>query len=437
MTNNIQYIGARYVPKFATPIEWDKNRSYEALEIVTYLGTSYTSRKPVPAQVDIGNEEYWVVTGNYNAQVNALRDAVAELNSTVSGLYNTGVSLKKPPAGLTACDPTGKVECAANVQAIVNYARANKQAVIVDGVYRISTPITLTSGDVLVGLGTNKNNYDVNNKDNTENILSGFFCVGFSGAINIPNNAFSVYLSNFAIVGPGYDDNSGVGINCDRLRDSVFENLRISYFNTGLKLSVNNALISDDNTMYNTFANIRVDRCTSCVVIDGGVFGDFSGNACHNTFTNLSLDAYGTSLKLGDSDNNTFLEVYCYRRSGDWDIQLGEKCRSNYFYHVQGRILTSGGYNNWVFGYDRENGQKMPYLTSGNLKVITSDGVFLDQSEDGNAYLYRWKQGEPHPFGDVLPGTGTLVLNKNTAAGQPLFYTLDAGGRYKGQVIID
>ena len=30
-----QYIGARYVPKFADPIEWSKDRDYEQLEIVT------------------------------------------------------------------------------------------------------------------------------------------------------------------------------------------------------------------------------------------------------------------------------------------------------------------------------------------------------------------------------------------------------------------
>ena len=56
-----QYVGARYVPKFANPIEWDSNRSYEALEIVTYLNNSYTSKKPVPVGTDITNGEYWVV----------------------------------------------------------------------------------------------------------------------------------------------------------------------------------------------------------------------------------------------------------------------------------------------------------------------------------------------------------------------------------------
>lgn len=68
-----QYVGARYVPKFAEPIGWVKENSYEALTIVTYLNNSYTSKKPVPPNTDITNEEYWVVTGNYNAQVEQYR----------------------------------------------------------------------------------------------------------------------------------------------------------------------------------------------------------------------------------------------------------------------------------------------------------------------------------------------------------------------------
>lgn len=74
-----QYIGARYVPVFANPIEWDNLRSYEALTIVTYQGTSYTSKKNVPVGIDLDNKEYWVATGNYNAQVENYRREVSEI----------------------------------------------------------------------------------------------------------------------------------------------------------------------------------------------------------------------------------------------------------------------------------------------------------------------------------------------------------------------
>lgn len=82
-----QYIGARYVPKFADPIAWDNARSYEALEIVTYLGTSYTSKKNVPVGTAITNTEYWVATGNYNAQVAEYVAMVENLASTANRKY--------------------------------------------------------------------------------------------------------------------------------------------------------------------------------------------------------------------------------------------------------------------------------------------------------------------------------------------------------------
>lgn len=83
---NKQYVGARYVPKFSDPIAWDINRSYEPLTIVTYLNNSYTSKVPVPVGVDITNEEYWVVTGNYNAQVEEYRQEVINVSQNLDAL---------------------------------------------------------------------------------------------------------------------------------------------------------------------------------------------------------------------------------------------------------------------------------------------------------------------------------------------------------------
>lgn len=68
-----QYIGARYVPLFANPAEWNNTKTYEPLTIVLHEGNSYTSRQYVPAGIDITNNEYWALTGNYNAQIEAYR----------------------------------------------------------------------------------------------------------------------------------------------------------------------------------------------------------------------------------------------------------------------------------------------------------------------------------------------------------------------------
>lgn len=79
------YVGARYVPKFAEPIDWDTERGYESLTIVTYKGESYTSKCPVPPGIDIKNERYWALTGAYNAQVEEYKNQVKDLSEQVTG----------------------------------------------------------------------------------------------------------------------------------------------------------------------------------------------------------------------------------------------------------------------------------------------------------------------------------------------------------------
>ena len=88
--NRNVYIGHRYVPLLVG--EWDKSIQYEGLSIVTYKGASYTSKKMTPAGIDIKNEEYWVLTGNYNAQieyyrqeVERYRDEVVDMGEYVDG----------------------------------------------------------------------------------------------------------------------------------------------------------------------------------------------------------------------------------------------------------------------------------------------------------------------------------------------------------------
>ena len=78
-----QYIGARYVPIFGRKgeesIEWDNSAPYEPLTIVLYQGNSYTSRQYVPVGVEITNQEFWALTGNFNAQIEAYRKEVRDI----------------------------------------------------------------------------------------------------------------------------------------------------------------------------------------------------------------------------------------------------------------------------------------------------------------------------------------------------------------------
>lgn len=90
-----QYIGSRYVPIFADPIDWDIHRSYEYLTIVTHDGESYTSKCNVGPGVDITNTRYWAKTGAYNAQVEQYKAEVKDLSSQVSGFASDNAEFRE------------------------------------------------------------------------------------------------------------------------------------------------------------------------------------------------------------------------------------------------------------------------------------------------------------------------------------------------------
>ena len=90
-----QYVGSRYVPIFADPIEWDIHKSYESLTIVTHDGESYTSKCNVGPGIDITNTRYWAKTGAYNAQVEQYKNEVKDLSSQVSGFASDNAEFRE------------------------------------------------------------------------------------------------------------------------------------------------------------------------------------------------------------------------------------------------------------------------------------------------------------------------------------------------------
>lgn len=90
-----QYIGSRYVPIFADPIEWDIDKSYESLTIVTHNGESYTSKCNVGPGVGITNTRYWAKTGAYNAQVEQYKNEVKDLSSQVTGFASDNAEFRE------------------------------------------------------------------------------------------------------------------------------------------------------------------------------------------------------------------------------------------------------------------------------------------------------------------------------------------------------
>lgn len=82
------YIGARYVPIFADPVEWNDEREYEPLTIVIHNGDCYTSKCYVPKGAQLppypeGQTKYWVKTSDYNGQFADLKKTVLDLSRLV------------------------------------------------------------------------------------------------------------------------------------------------------------------------------------------------------------------------------------------------------------------------------------------------------------------------------------------------------------------
>lgn len=149
---NRQYVGARYVPKFADPVEWNNALSYEALTIVTHLGNSFTSKKPVPAGVDIGNGEYWVNTGNYNEQVAAYANQVAAYANDVTTLKGKTVTGVLPEKYGAVGD--GVTDDTAAIKSAIAECKANGKVLWLTGNYKITSPVGNIGSISITGLGS-------------------------------------------------------------------------------------------------------------------------------------------------------------------------------------------------------------------------------------------------------------------------------------------
>lgn len=243
-----QYIGARYVPLFADPAEWDNTKTYEPLTIVLHKGNSYTSRQYVPTGIDINNNEYWALTGNYNAQVEAYRkEAQNALNKATTNETNIN-----------------------NIDANLNALHANT----VSDAQKLYDTIIGKAWNNLVSLGVdNTGNTDVapiiNNIIKESNINGIVFAPGvyrIDSAINIPYNTTTPYAI-FIFPGATIKANTQ-GIDVFTIgqsqKNGTCEGFRI--FGGGTidgNWNATNGIHALTNTRKATIANITINNCVT------------------------------------------------------------------------------------------------------------------------------------------------------------------------------
>lgn len=399
-----QYVGARYVPKFSDPIAWDKQRAYEALEIVTYLGTSYTSKKPVPVGTEIDNEEYWVVTGNYNAQVEQYRQDVEKVKTEIAKTNTNLVNISKNIA-LNALP----------IRDFVNYYGANHTSDMTEllqtalnecslngiilfvpkGDYTIKSSITLPDGAKLIGAGM----FD------TRFICESDFLIGNTSSFECENYFLYGFSAN------GLKDNGQCGIKLWGVSGNIeyvcMNSFALGFYftkpDTTYQTKVNQKeghYVNNCTAMYCDygFKSLMYDCVYNNIVCSRCIRGWVGGaNALINNIHIWGFSVGGISISSGQVNN---IEIegctvthpeYCIYLDGG-NIEINNlyfwNCRTTNYWWVLDNNCNVVMKNVIVgqAGTLTTANEKELHGFTGNANSVIFEGVLDDSYDDGRLY---------------------------------------------------
>ena len=172
-----QYVGARYVPKFASPVDWAPSTSYEALTIVTFNNASYTSKVPVPPTVGnpANNPQYWALTGNYNAQVEQYRQETETISAGLTKETKDRTSADTTITNNLNTEITNRKNADSNLQNQLTAEVAARKNADTDLQNQITTGITNKLKKVLLLLGDSWPAGDMHHSPIIANTLKNFY----------------------------------------------------------------------------------------------------------------------------------------------------------------------------------------------------------------------------------------------------------------------
>ena len=352
--SNVQtttFPGARYVTKFAEPIEWDSSNAYEAIEAVQHQGFSYISKRPVPAGIQITDTRYWLLWADPNAQMAYLRDEVDRQGTTFSGQI---AQLQEDVEGI-------------NKTTIALLGDSFTDAGFVNWPQYLHTDYTI-----------------VNNAHSG----SGF-THGGSGGVSIPQAALELpnLISDpeklkMVIVYGGVNDTGAAA--SETLTENeflaavnqTFTNIRQNYPNVPIVLGLTMGNQSTDAAKYNRYKGLTNLAKQSC---------DANGGTYVNSFRWL-LPYYNNS----------------YQSDGLHPNQLGAKTIAGY---MQG--IIDGGYNENVFG-------RLSGMSPNEGGTVSSNGITLTYLPDNNFHIYAEDDGYRIACAFNFTLTGTPTSNNVT-----------------------
>jgi len=343
-----------------------------------------------------------------------LQEVTSSLQSSVSKIMMSGktwIDASNPPpdTGLAAAVGDGVADDTDAINAAIVYCINHGAVLFLSGKYRIKGRIYLSAGLNIIGCGTNYSNYDTTNRFDLTLFKSGFIADSSNEAFLSMQHAHGCYFSNFAIVNIGY---SVKAVYMDACRYCNFDNIRISFFSYGIEMG-SQTTGSTDNSMYNYIANVHIDRCDLGLHLFGS--SDDVSNACHNVFVACHFDINSNAIVIDWADNNTFVGIFTFQRSGTHAYVFNPKAGSNYFIHSQGAATNKANinFNNFLLFHDRGNGQPFPVGEGqGNLWVLDSLGN-IGNARDNKQTVYS--VGGPYKID--TPAVGSIRWNTDTSSG--------------------
>lgn len=443
---NRQYVGARYVPKIMG--EWNKTLQYEALSVVTYMGNSFTSKVPVPANVEINNTDYWVNTGNYNAQVEEYRKealAAKELaNNTNSDLQafkknqtNTNSEFNKKidlttsalnklkndvfdgdtPSVITVAKSGGRFN---TINEAITFAkkycsRNNRVTILIcSGVYNESIVLTKNPGINLIGIGMPEIVSDAAYPNGPANIYGSTYIEGIffhstsktAYALHIDGSTDTSYGTTINVLNCKFtsENQPALGCGCTRGCNYTFKNCEF-YGSDGIYVH-NEASANVDKQYFNAIG-CKINGSQHAVAIDDAA--------------QLNFGATGSPLVLNFAGSYTSninsMILFRLTSSKQYGYILGD---------IKGISLSPDSTTQIIaLDYKYQGG----YTLTATVPTYANSGAVYIPVE--NANLFTWT------VTTTIPGTGTFPSKVTSVGAHWLTVTRDSGNWNGSAIQID
>nr|DAG34256.1 MAG TPA: nitrous oxide reductase family maturation protein NosD [Bacteriophage sp.] len=428
-----EYIGARYVPLFADPIDWDKTKTYEPLTIVSHAGNSYTSRQYVPKDIEITNESYWALTGNYNAQVEQYRKETATvkagLEAETKTRENADTALSDRITPLEKTMPS-KLSIVAHDDTL-------------EGAGVNSNPLKVKLNHSKLINGTDNTVYPALAKNKTTNAIKGL-------AFNA-GDGLTAYDSDNPDVGPGIRLNADIQANIENSENRVFDIKAYKASNDPDYTNAWNriiAKITDGGTIYfpsgtyNGDFNITKPHIT---VTGSGIVCNTIHVNVDSTNTNPDMTIInGLTIKSGDAPcinlHHTIgcVITNCNLMGDNSNILAGDvpthhqyvrqfNISSNHFSGKYGILFKVNGLNpsKYYLGADGIISENEMVNTISNIVIYDSDGININDN-----VLFLSTGGEDKMYNIYLSNVSYSEIKGNELfeAGSSAIYIGDNNG---------